>query len=57
MSKVCEHCGRGYLRAMNRSHSNRATLKRQEVNLQSVKRDGHSHRWCTRCIKTETKAK
>lgn len=57
MSKVCEMCDRAYLRGMSRSHSNRGTIKRQQLNLQSVVHDGQRQRVCTRCIKTITKGK
>jgi len=55
MSKVCDVCGRGYLNGNARSHSNIATLKRQQVNLQSMKVDGKKVKACTSCIRTAAK--
>lgn len=55
MSKICSQCERGYLKGNARSHSNRATIKRQHVNLQVAKIDGRSVKVCTRCLKTASK--
>lgn len=55
MSKVCEVCGRGYLKGNSRSHSNIATIKRQHVNLQRATIDGNRVRACTRCIRSSAK--
>ncbi|MBI4091520.1 50S ribosomal protein L28 [candidate division WWE3 bacterium] len=37
MSKVCQLCGRGYLKGHLVSFSNKKTLKRSHVNLRVVK--------------------
>lgn len=55
MSKVCELCGRGYLRGYSRSHSNIATIKRQRVNLQHTTIAGKRVKACTACIRTTLK--
>jgi len=57
MARVCQQCGRGYLKALSRSHSNIPTLKRQHVNLQTKVVNGKRLMICTRCIKTLAKAK
>lgn len=57
MSKLCEYCDRGYLKAASRSHSNIKTLKRQHVNLQVKTVGGKKLKLCTRCIKTLAKNK
>lgn len=56
MARTCERCGRGYHKAISRSHSNIKTLKRQHLNLQTKTVDGKRLRLCTRCIKTLAKA-
>lgn len=55
MAKVCDICGRGALKGNQRSHSNIATIKRQDVNLQSAKIDGKRVKACTRCIRSSVK--
>ncbi|MBI2411494.1 MAG: 50S ribosomal protein L28 [Candidatus Kerfeldbacteria bacterium] len=55
MSKVCDICERGYLKGNSRSHSNIATIKRQQVNLQSATIEGKRVKACTRCIRTVAK--
>ncbi|OGY87728.1 MAG: 50S ribosomal protein L28 [Candidatus Kerfeldbacteria bacterium RIFOXYA2_FULL_38_24] len=55
MSKICDVCGRGYLKGNARSHSKRATIKRQQVNLQTTTIAGKKVKACTRCIKTSAK--
>jgi ribosomal protein L28 len=55
MARVCDKCGRGYLKAASRSHSNIKSLKRQHINLQSKVVDGKRLKICTNCIKTLTK--
>ncbi len=55
----CEYCGRGPLFGNNRSHSRRATRRRFNVNIQSVKvlENGRyvRRRLCAKCIKTLNK--
>lgn len=57
MARVCEICGRGYLKSYSRSHSNIPTIKRQHINLQSKVVNGKRVNACTRCIKTLAKPK
>jgi large subunit ribosomal protein L28 len=52
MARFCEQCDRGPVSSQSRSHSNIATKRRSEINLQSRKVDGKRMRLCTRCIKT-----
>jgi ribosomal protein L28 len=55
MARTCDKCGRGYHKAVSRSHSNIKTLRRQHVNLQSKVVDGKRLKLCTKCIKTLAK--
>lgn len=55
MSKFCERCERGPVSSQSRSHSNIATKRRNEINLQIKTVDGTRMRICTRCIKTMKK--
>lgn len=55
MSKVCDICGRGYLKGNARSHSNIATIKRQQLNLQTATIDGKKVKACTKCIRNAAK--
>jgi large subunit ribosomal protein L28 len=55
MSKFCERCERGPVSSQSRSHSNVATKRRNEINLQNKIVDGVRMRICTRCIKTAKK--
>jgi large subunit ribosomal protein L28 len=56
MSRVCVTCGKRPAVGNNRSHSNRATKRRFEPNLQHVRIlvEGHpqSAYVCTRCLKS-----
>lgn len=56
MSKVCISCGKKPAVGNNRSHSNRATRRRFEPNLQHVRIlvDGHPQQAyvCARCLKS-----
>jgi len=56
MSKVCVSCGKGPVVGNNRSHSNRATKRRFEPNLQRVRIlvDGRPTNAyvCARCLKS-----
>ena len=55
MGQVCEICGRGPNFGQSRSHSNRATKRKQRPNIQKVHawKDGRKVRMkvCTRCLK------
>lgn len=51
MSRTCDICQRGPKKAVNRSHSNIATLRRQYLNLQKRKVDGKTMSICTKCLK------
>lgn len=55
MSKFCQTCGRGPVSSQSRSHSNIATKRRHEINLQVRTIGGKRMRVCTRCIKTAKK--
>jgi large subunit ribosomal protein L28 len=56
MSKVCVTCGKAPAMGNNRSHSNRATKRRFEPNLQRVRVlvDGRPQTAyvCARCLKS-----
>jgi ribosomal protein L28 len=55
MAKRCDVCGGKPTRGAKRSHSNRQTLKRQYINLQSTKIEGEKVKICARCLKTSKK--
>jgi large subunit ribosomal protein L28 len=55
MSRVCEVCGRGTATGNSRSHSNIATKRKFQINLQVKKVDGKKAKVCTRCLKTQSK--
>ncbi|MFH2063437.1 MAG: 50S ribosomal protein L28 [bacterium] len=55
MSRICDACGRGSNRANNRSHSNVATKKEQQANLQPRRIAGVKAKICTKCIRTLAK--
>lgn len=55
MSRVCNTCGRGTAAGNSRSHSNIATKRKFQVNLQSKKVAGKKVKICTKCLKTESK--
>ncbi|HBF67254.1 MAG TPA: 50S ribosomal protein L28 [Candidatus Magasanikbacteria bacterium] len=55
MSKVCDLCGRGPMRANNVSHAKNRTNRRQYVNLQSTKIADVATKVCTRCKRTLAK--
>jgi ribosomal protein L28 len=52
MSKVCEITGRGPKASRSRSHSNVRTLRRQLINLQTVRIGGKKVRIAARTLKT-----
>ncbi|MBU4338459.1 50S ribosomal protein L28 [Patescibacteria group bacterium] len=55
MSRVCEKCGRGTKSSQSRSHSNIASKRTQQINLQNVTIDGKKTRICAACIKSANK--
>lgn len=57
MSKQCTICGRTYLAGNTRSHSNIATKKKRQLNLQKTLYKGKTVKACTKCIKTQSKVK
>ncbi|NCO23092.1 50S ribosomal protein L28 [bacterium (Candidatus Moisslbacteria) CG12_big_fil_rev_8_21_14_0_65_36_11] len=57
MSKFCELCGRIPQTSQKRSHSNIATKRRQNLNLQLIKIDRKKLRVCARCLKKIKKEK
>jgi len=48
-------CRRGSFKATSRSHSNRPTIRRQYVNIQSRWMNGKQVAICASCIKTQKK--
>jgi large subunit ribosomal protein L28 len=56
MAQRCSVCGRGATKGAQRSHSNRQTLKRQKINLQSKKIGERYEKVCASCLKTGKKA-
>jgi len=52
MSRICDLCGRGPQKFVQRSHANNKTLTRKFINLQVKTVDGVRKKVCTRCIKT-----
>ncbi|MFA5248299.1 MAG: bL28 family ribosomal protein [Patescibacteria group bacterium] len=55
MALRCSVCGRGATKGASRSHSNRQTLKRQKINLQSKKIGDRYEKVCASCLKTSKK--
>jgi len=55
MSKRCDACGRGAKKAVSRSHSKIATLRKQYLNLQVKTINGKRLKLCTNCLKTWNK--
>jgi large subunit ribosomal protein L28 len=55
MARTCDLCGAGSLKGNRVSHSNRKTIHRQEINLQSKKVDGVKVKVCTKCMRTMKK--
>ncbi len=55
MSRICDICGRGALSGQSRSHSNIATKRRQQINLQQTLYRGKRVKACASCIKTLAK--
>jgi ribosomal protein L28 len=55
MPKHCDICAKGPTRGHKRSHSNRQTLKRQYLNLQTATIGGEKVKLCARCLKTSKK--
>jgi len=57
-NKVCAICGKGYKKAVRRSHSMRATKVRLQPNLQWLKiPDSKRIKACARCIKSVSRGK
>lgn len=55
MSKQCDICGRKPMTSINRSHSMRATKRKQNLNLQTKIINGKRLKVCTRCLRTMAK--
>ncbi|MBX4204747.1 MAG: 50S ribosomal protein L28 [Candidatus Doudnabacteria bacterium] len=53
--RKCTICGKGYMNAMRRSHSMRATKVKLYPNLQWLKTEHGRIKACTKCIKTQAK--
>jgi large subunit ribosomal protein L28 len=52
MSRICDLCGRGPQKFVQRSHANNKTLTRKQINLQVKTVDGVRKKVCARCIRT-----
>lgn len=57
MARSCSMCGRQAIMGNSRSHSNIATKRRMNINLQTKKVDGKKSIVCTSCIKSLNKKK
>jgi ribosomal protein L28 len=57
MAKRCDICSRKSKKSYSRSHSNVATKRRQFLNLQIKTIDGKRVKICTKCLKTQVKAR
>ena len=57
MARICSTCGRQAIMGNSRSHSNIATRRRMNINLQTKKIDGKKQSVCTSCIKSLNKQK
>lgn len=55
MARLCTLCGRSALPGFTRSHSNIASKRRRNLNLQTLRLDGQRVRACTSCLRTTTK--
>ena len=55
MAKVCEICERKAVSGNSRSHSNIASKRLMNLNLQSKKIQGKKITVCTSCLKTSKK--
>ncbi|MFC1756450.1 50S ribosomal protein L28 [Patescibacteria group bacterium] len=55
MSRVCDVCGRGPQSGNSRSHSNIATRRKFNINIQTKTIKGKKSNVCTKCIKTMSK--
>lgn len=50
--KRCHNCYRGSMTSQSRSHSNIATKRKQNINLQWKLVDDERVKLCTKCIRT-----
>lgn len=57
MARSCTVCGRGPLKGKSRSHSNIATNKHQNINLQNKMINGEKIKICTSCLRSTKKIK
>lgn len=55
MAKICEVCNRQAIIGISRSHSNIATRRRMNINLQTKKIGNRRINVCTSCLKTINK--
>lgn len=55
MSKVCDLCGKGSVRANHVSHSKRHVARRQNPNLQLINIAGAKAKVCSSCRRTLVK--
>ncbi len=53
--RICDICGRKPLKGNLRSHSKRATIRRQYLNLQTKIIEGMRVKICANCLKTLVK--
>lgn len=50
MPRICQICQRGTVSAKSRSHSMKASLRKQKINLQIKRIAGRKIRLCTACL-------
>ncbi len=56
MARQCAKCERGFMTSVSRSHSNIATKRRQNVNLQVRHEGGKRILVCAACLKAAKKS-
>ncbi|NCP16917.1 50S ribosomal protein L28 [Candidatus Kuenenbacteria bacterium CG_4_9_14_3_um_filter_39_14] len=52
MSRICDMCGRGPQKSIQRSHANNKMIIRKFINLQARTINGKKKKVCTRCLRT-----
>ncbi|MCD6470963.1 50S ribosomal protein L28 [bacterium] len=57
MAKKCYFCKRGPQTSFSRSHSARATKRKQYLNLHTIKVNGKRVKICSKCLKKLKKKK
>lgn len=51
MAKKCDICGRKTQTSFSRSHSTKATKRKQYLNLHKIKINGKKIKICSKCLK------